>query len=242
MDMPLEPIVIPTPENFASPNHNTYTFTSSALDERPDFAALVAMTIAKIAEVDQIYQLVIISLLKAEARSIASLLRAIKNSDAIEKTIERVITNHANNHLKETYKAIKPKIKQIREIRNNFAHGIWGKSVNHPNAIILTKAENISESYGISKHIFYLAENGGDPFEQINDLMQSPKFNGAEVWTLEALHTAWRASGGAVNALQAFLICADRRSDEVPKLHEALRSYGLLSLPPHQLLATEPNG
>jgi hypothetical protein len=242
--MTLKLIDLPKPKRFSDVTHSkNFTFSSVALDKRPNFAGKVALTIARIAEVDQLSQMILISLLKLEAKAAIDELRKLRNAYAKEKRIDEIIDANADQQLRTTFDTIKPLIKDVRVIRNKFAHNAWGESAEIADKILLTEPENLNFSYGLAKHLQAAFKTIGTlPNLEIFDLLNNtPRRDDIEVWDAADFDAALESAAGAVNAMNALLVCADRGIDKVPELHSALREYGLLSLPPHLILGAVPN-
>jgi len=150
-----EKVQLPTPRRLSDfPGNHTQTFHGAILAKQPIIAVGVAVTIAHMAAVDSVYDQMLVYLLGAEGNSVSTVLRSIRsNPEKLRLTSRLIEAKLQDDHLK-LFRLINNEIAPIRDIRNQFAHGLWGETPSLPESLLLGESQPFNNLIGASIEAF----------------------------------------------------------------------------------------
>ncbi|EMS96983.1 hypothetical protein H009_14703 [Agrobacterium tumefaciens str. Cherry 2E-2-2] len=105
------------------------------------------------AAVDAIHEQIVVSLLGGEGFSVNAVLRSIKSHHERAKLTLRLIDLKLEKIHRELFNLINRHIEPIRDIRNKFAHGLWGECQSVPESLILGENRQWVDIFGAGLQI-----------------------------------------------------------------------------------------
>lgn len=144
-----EKVALPKPRPLSEfPNPSTQSYYGSLLAKQPEIALGVSVTIAHMAAVDAVHEQIIVSLLGAEGYSVNAVLKSVKSQHERTKLTLHLIDLKLERVHRELFNLINKQIAPIREIRNKFAHGLWGECQSIPGSLILGESKGWVDRLG----------------------------------------------------------------------------------------------
>lgn len=145
--------IIPQPKTAAEMGIRTAgQFDSKSLMTVPEIATAVAMVIARFAEIDMLYEAIAVDLLGGEGMAAATVLSRMKSTHERSETVSRLLKATARNEDKALLAKINASIEPLRQIRNTFAHGIWGIT-SLKDSLLLTEGSDWNMTLGAIRQI-----------------------------------------------------------------------------------------
>lgn len=125
----VEGVRVPVPPRFVAEHpHDAQTFSPDLLRTEPVLAALVGEVIAWFAQVDAFYEAMISVTMPREAAGAKVLLARIKDGGQRRSVIRDLLAEGVRSRDRPLLRDLDKAIKPVRDIRNSFAHGLWGIS------------------------------------------------------------------------------------------------------------------
>ena len=122
------------------------SFSVKALDERPGLAIRVMGVINTWAHIDHMLTIIASTVLKADFKIVAEMLRAISGGEAKRAAILAAVNTGLPDEA-ELFAAIWKATKPSRNRRNEFAHHLWGTCPQLPDDLLLADPRVSSVKY-----------------------------------------------------------------------------------------------
>lgn len=234
MEEPERQISMPAPKPVAKLEGNfNITYGPDVVRNNMVFASSLGAVIASMAEAERQLEALLKSLCGGQPRVLAVLLGDFRGHKKLLGSIELALSELGRSEAAATLREIKPKIAEVWVMRDNFAHGVWAKCDQYPDAALWIRSAAIGRAESEARELITAGEFEA-AFAKYGDIESA-------AWTAADFKSAARAADGVVNSITALSVCISQSPEEAAWLHSLLRSQGLLSAPPWKLRSpTQP--
>lgn len=132
---------MPNPLSRVKPNCN-FSHGSESLSKRPAEALLIMETIASISLAENARGLILSAMLGTESHIGLSMYLSIQTASTQKALLQAAALSCLTDELLELLRRIDKSAKSIFDLRNDFAHGLWGDSEELPDAILWLSARH----------------------------------------------------------------------------------------------------
>lgn len=154
IEMSEDKVLLPSPKLLSSFNASGHqVFSGASLAKQPEIALCVSMTIAHMAAVDAEYEHIIIKLMGDEGYSVSTMLRSIRSTHERHKLTLKLIEIKLDKDHRELFNTVNNLIKPVRDIRNQFAHGLWGYCSSIEDGLLLSETKPWGDMLGAAMQL-----------------------------------------------------------------------------------------
>jgi hypothetical protein len=108
----------------------------TALSERPELAARIAIIVATWAQIDHSIKTIAFDVAWADARLVGGLLKTLRSDGPQRDVIKAFAVAKLPPELSERFVGLMDRARNGAEARNDIVHGLWGLSHNHPDDLV----------------------------------------------------------------------------------------------------------
>jgi hypothetical protein len=123
----------------------TPTFGPECFDEYPELSKLVARTINTGSMIETRWSVILVNLVKADPRTGAAMYQALASSEARRAALSAAAKVRLSDSDFLLFQAIVRVTTPQRNLRNQFAHHLWGMATQLPNCLLLADPEFFTE-------------------------------------------------------------------------------------------------